>query len=849
MGKMIGIDLGTTNTVVAIMDGPRPKVIDSFEGKPEMRSVVSLKKPKVRKGEEVKEERLVGDTALDNWPMAPLDTIVSIKRLMGRGINDPEVQRVRECVGYRIEQPRDGTSDGVCVVLGGRQYTPSDISAMILERAKKVAEYREGTEVTHAVITVPAYFSHSQKDATRKAAIQAGLKVIKILDEPTAAAIAFGADSPDGSPRTLLVYDLGGGTFDVSVLMLAGSVFAPLDLQGDMWLGGDDFDQAIIDHALECIQKDYGLDPRHERRFMVELKKSAQRVKERLSSGNSADLTVAGLLRDDDGDLIDIDIPFTRAQFERLVVPLVGHYHLCSCNAVNLLDDARCCVCGKSLSTGQLRKGKALLIVDKALENAGLTRDQVDHVIMAGNSTMVPLVQESMEREFGPHKVLRKIHPKQCVALGAAITAAYLGGRSVCQAPDPKDPKLECGEINDEDALVCRKCGNQLSAMTNKALETSDQAGEEGTGPLIINVGNIAPFSYGTQSAGDKFNVFIRKGDTYPTPVENEKSMTFYTRWANQRMVSIPVYGGDNEELASANEKQGEAFAVLPRGLPDNTQIRILMTLDRDGVFRIGAWLGSDTDLKPWIVKGGSDARAIQLVEEINEKLADPQMLSTAKKAATESELENVYAHLRTGRVDDALHEAQQIIAKLDADNSGQEPLDVFQQARAMEGYAEYILGTFAWAFNDQRALARLEVAARSVTEALRRKERSVLDGAVAALEFELDRIPNEVKNLMGIVGAILGRIRPANPALGERFHGDFNMAMEDFKRGKFDSGRERLGALVERVEEALLSVSSNVIKCGNCGSDVPAGKRRCPQCNADQWSLGEGGARYVHTM
>ena len=121
MGKMIGIDLGTTNTVVAIMDGPRPKVIDSFEGKPEMRSVVSLKKPKVRKGEEVKEERLVGDTALDNWPMAPLDTIVSIKRLMGRGINDPEVQRVRECVGYRIEQPRDGTSDGVCVVLGGRQ--------------------------------------------------------------------------------------------------------------------------------------------------------------------------------------------------------------------------------------------------------------------------------------------------------------------------------------------------------------------------------------------------------------------------------------------------------------------------------------------------------------------------------------------------------------------------------------------------------------------------------------------------------------------------------------------------------------------------------------------------------
>ncbi|MEF8738611.1 MAG: Hsp70 family protein [Candidatus Accumulibacter phosphatis] len=849
MGKMIGIDLGTTNTVVAIMDGPRPKVIDSFESKPEMRSVVSLKKPKGRKGEEGKEERLVGDTAFDNWPMAPLDTIVSVKRLMGRGVTDPEVQRVRECVGYHIEQPRDGTGDSVCVVMGGLQYTPSDISAMILERAKKAAEYREGTEVTHAVITVPAYFSHSQKDATRKAAILAGLKVIKILDEPTAAAIAFGAESPDGSPRTLLVYDLGGGTFDVSVLMLAGSVFAPLDLQGDMWLGGDDFDQAIVDHALECIQKDYGIDPRAERRFMVELKKSAQRVKERLSSGHNADLVVTGLLRDGDGDLIDIDIPFTRAQFERLIVSLIGHYHLCSCNAVNLIEDSRCCRCGKVLSSGQQRKGKALLIVDKALEKSGLTRDQVDYVIMAGNSTMVPLVQESMEREFGPHKVLRKIHPKQCVALGAAITAAYLGGRVVCQAPDPKDPKVECGEINDQDAAVCRRCGNPLGVVAGKGLGATDKAGDNGTSPLIINVGNIAPFSYGTQSTGDKFNVFIQKGDTYPTPVENEKSMTFYTRFANQRMVSIPVYGGDNEETASANERQGEAFVVLPRGLSENTQVRILMTLDSDGVFKIGAWLGSGTDLKPWIVKGGSDARVIQLIEEINEKLGDAGTLSSAKRAATESDLETVYAHLKTGRVDDALREAQQIINDLDTAEPGNEPLDVFQQARAMEGYAEYILGNFGWAFNDPRALARLELAVKKVTEALRRRERSALDGAVAALEFELDRVPNEVKNLMGIVGAILGQIRPANPALGEHLHQDFNGAMEDFKRGNFDRAGKCLGALVERVEEALGNASNNVIKCGNCGADVPAGKRRCPKCNADQWIMGQGGGRYVHTM
>ncbi len=212
--KAIGIDLGTTNTVVAIVDGPRPKVLDSFESKPEMRSAVSLKKAKGRHAEPGKEEILVGDTVIDNWPLAPADTIVSIKRLMGRSFSDPEVQRVRSLVSYSIEKPDDGTSEGVCVVMGGRQYTPTDISAQLLARVKKAAEFREGCEITHAVITVPAYFGHTQKDATRKAAIQAGLTVIKILDEPTAAAIAFGADSADGSPQTLLVYDLGGGTLD-----------------------------------------------------------------------------------------------------------------------------------------------------------------------------------------------------------------------------------------------------------------------------------------------------------------------------------------------------------------------------------------------------------------------------------------------------------------------------------------------------------------------------------------------------------------------------------------------------------------------------------------------------------
>ena len=487
--KAIGIDLGLEQVVVAIMGPTGPTVLDSFENKPEMRSAVSLKKAKGRQAGSGKEEILVGDTAIDNWPMAPADTIVSIKRLMGRSFSDPEVQRVRSLVSYSIEKPDDGTSGGVCVVMGGRQYTPTDISAQLLARVKKAAEFREGCEITHAVITVPAYFGHTQKDATRKAAIQAGLKVIKILDEPTAAAIAFGADSADGSPQTLLVYDLGGGTFDVSVLMLAGSVFAPLNLQGDMWLGGDDFDQAIIDHALECIREEHGLDPRSEKRFMVELKRAAQKVKERLGSGQNADLTVAGLLRDRDDDLIDIDIPFTRQQFERLIVSMVGRYKPCTCGAANLPDDRTCYVCGKTL-TGAERKGKALAIVEKALENAQLTKDQVDFVIMAGNSTMVPLVQESMEREFGANKVLRKIHPKQCVALGAAIAAARIGDQVVCQAPDPTNPKQECGQVNDPDATLPWSSNCSLPSLSESICEGQPRALMEAKSEIPNSVSN-----------------------------------------------------------------------------------------------------------------------------------------------------------------------------------------------------------------------------------------------------------------------------------------------------------------------------------------------------------------------
>ena len=572
MGKLIGIDLGTTNSVVAVVDGPRPRVLDNRENKSQTPSVVGLKKRKNKVGKE-ETEVLIGEVGLANWLLATSDTIISIKRLMGRGIADSEVQRVKERYQYKIVQPTDGTKDSVSVIMGDKEYSPIDISAMILRKLKEDAEDRVNDKVTHAVITVPAYFSQIQRDATRKAGLKAGLKVMRILDEPTAAAIAFGIDSENSNdPKNLLVYDLGGGTFDISVLMWAGNAFAPLNLEGDMWLGGDDFDQVIIDHVVNYIEREHGINPRDQKRFMVELKIQARAAKERLSSSRSTDVIVPGLLHE--GDLADVSLEITREEFERMIKPLVD---------------------------------KSVQLTKKAIENAGLTVEQIDYVLMAGNATCVPLVQKAMEEMFTPAKVLRRVHPKHSVAFGAAIMAEK-----------------------------CKGCDESLN---------EDNQGVEIENTPDIQIGGIAPFSYGTQSSGDQYNVFIDKSDPYPTPKEKCKTLPFCTRLANQRMIRVPVYGGDNIEKASLNELQGQAFAILPPGLPKGTDIFIKLWLDGDGVFKLEANLGNGTDLHPWVLQGREDQKAVESIEGVIEKLNKIQINASAdQKEEIEKVREEIYS-------------------------------------------------------------------------------------------------------------------------------------------------------------------------------------------------------------
>ena len=625
IGRAIGIDLGYRNVVVADAKGVTPKVLYSNEGRPQIRSVVGLKKS--RSGST---SILVGDAAENNWEMSPLDTIVSIKRLMGRGVADEEVQEIKKRVMYDIVQPSDGTKDSVRVVMGGAEYSPIDISAMILKKAKIDAEMRLGEEVTHAVITVPAYFSQVQREATRQAGLKAGLIVTKILDEPTAAAVCYGSEFPESEdPKYLLVFDLGSSTFDISVLLWAGNVFQPLNLQGDMWLGGDNFDQAIVERTVRQISKEEGIDPTSNKRFMVALTKEAQKVKIALSSGPTADLVLPGKLQDKDGDYIDVDMEVTREEFEGWVQPLVD---------------------------------RTIKLTEEALMNAGLSREDIHYVLMVGEFTRIPLIQRVLEEKFGKEKILRNVHPKHCVAMGAAIVATSIVERVICQAPDLEDPEMECGHVNQTGATVCERCGTplRLTKAAGVGQQPEDGLIEDGVPELVI--GGVAPFSYGTQTVGDKFNVFIKKNDPYPT--ETPKSQTFYTSRPKQRKISIPIYGGDCLDKASKNEKQGEIFALLPPGLPIGTPIHITLGLNAHGIFDIKGHLDEDIDLQLWIRMGENDERAIEVLQQAEVEFQAIAVSSIEEAERFKSAREQIFVKMKEKDFLGAIEDVERLLSK-----------------------------------------------------------------------------------------------------------------------------------------------------------------------------------------
>ncbi len=376
MGKIIGIDLGTTNSAVAVMEGGSPKIIHSAEGRNVIPSVVDPV------------THVVGDVAKRQLVLKSKTTVFSIKRLMGKKFNDESVQFDMKWLPYTIKSGRDGMA---VVEVEGKTYTPQEISAMILQKIKADAESYLGSKVTQAVITVPAYFDDSQRQATKQAGEIAGLEVLRIINEPTAAALSYGLDKKNA--HTIAVYDLGGGTFDISILELGDGVYEVKSTNGDTHLGGDDFDKVIIDYFAQEFKKENGVDLTKDPQALQRLRESAEKAKIELSSSQEAQINQPFITQGKDGPL-HLTMTLTRAKLEQIVDPLIQ---------------------------------KTLRPVEQALKDAKIKVSDIDEVVLVGGMTRMPKVIEAVTKFFGK-EANKSVNPDEVVAVGAAVQGGVLGG-------------------------------------------------------------------------------------------------------------------------------------------------------------------------------------------------------------------------------------------------------------------------------------------------------------------------------------------------------------------------------------------------------------------------------------
>jgi len=513
MGKVIGIDLGTTNSCVALFEGREPAIIANAEGARTTPSIVAFTPAG---------ERLVGQIAKRQAITNPDHTIYAVKRLIGRKFDSAEVRSFQEIAPFEVEAAANGDA---WVRVDQRAYSPQEISAMVLTKMKDTVADFLGEAVTDAVITVPAYFDDSQRQATMDAGKIAGLNVLRIINEPTAAALAYGIGKQES--RRIVVFDLGGGTFDISILEIASGVFEVRATNGDTYLGGEDFDMRICDALIEQFKAEQGIDLRSDGMALQRLKEAAERAKHELSSVEETDVNLPFIAADDNGPK-HLAASLSRARLEELVQDLVER----------LVEPCRI-----------------------ALEDAGLTTQEIDEVILVGGMTRMPAIQRKVEEIFGrsPHK---GVNPDEVVAAGAAIQGGVL-----------------TGEV--EDVLLL----------------------------------DVTPLSLGVETQGGINTVIIPRNTTVPT----SKSQIFSTTEDAQSVVRIHVLQGERE-LARDNKTLGRFELVgippAPRGVP---QIEVSFEIDADGVVNVSAkdlGTGRTQAIRVTASSGLGEAEVARLVQE-----------------------------------------------------------------------------------------------------------------------------------------------------------------------------------------------------------------------------------------
>jgi len=590
MAKVIGIDLGTTNSCVAVMDGGKPKVIENSEGARTTPSIVAFTKDG---------QRLIGQPAKRQAVTNPDNTLFAIKRLIGRRFEDPLTKKDMGLVPYSIVKGKNGDA---WVKAGEEEYSPSQVSAFILQKMKETAESYLGETVTQAVITVPAYFNDAQRQATKDAGMIAGLEVLRIINEPTAAALAYGMDKEDG--KTIAVYDLGGGTFDVSILEIGDGVFEVKSTNGDTFLGGEDFDNAIVEFLAEAFKKKEGMDLKTDKLALQRLKEAAEKAKIELSSAATTEINLPFITaRMEGGTTTPLHLveTITRADLEKMVDTLIQR----------TLDPCK-----------------------KALADAGVTKDQIDEVILVGGMTRMPRVREVVEQFFGakPHT---GVNPDEVVAMGAAIQAGVLQG-------DVKDV-------------------------------------------LLLDV---TPLSLGIETLGGVFTRMIDRNTTIPT----KKTQTYSTAEDNQNAVTIKVYQGERE-MAADNKLLGNFDLIgippAPRGVP---QIEVTFDIDANGIVSVAAkdkGTGKEQTIKIQASGGLSDSDIDQMVKDAEKFAEEDKKRRAAAEArnqadslvhATEKQLEEHGA-----KIDAATKtEVEEAIAAVKTALEGGDADDINAKAQAL---------------------------------------------------------------------------------------------------------------------------------------------------------------------
>lgn len=599
MAKVIGIDLGTTNSCVSVFENGKVRIIENAEGARTTPSIVAY----------TDDQTLVGAPAKRQAVTNPKNTIFAAKRLIGRRFDDTEVQKDLKVVPYEITKAPNGDA---WVKINGRDISPQEVSAEILKKMKETAESYLGEKVTEAVITVPAYFNDSQRQATKDAGRIAGLDVKRIINEPTAAALAFGLDKVEAkqdSERKVAIYDLGGGTFDISIINIATvdgeKQFEVLSTNGDTFLGGEDFDLAIMNYLVDTFKQEQGIDLKQDVMALQRLKEASEKAKIELSSTMQTDINLPYITMDATGPK-HMTMKLTRAKFEELVGDLVQ---------------------------------KTLKPVEEALQDAKLSKSEIDDIVLVGGQTRMPLVQETLSKFFNGKELRKDVNPDEAVSIGAAIQ------------------------------------GSVLSGTTNDVL-------------LL----DVTPLSLGLETMGGVMTKLINKNTTIPT----NASQVFSTATDNQNAVTIHVLQGERE-LAKDNKSLGQFnltdIPPAPRGTP---QIEVTFDIDANGILNVSAKDKDTGKAANIVIKGSSglsEAEIERMIQEANanaeedrkakEKIEKHNQLesflyqmrkfdkeSQVKPEAYRADLDKAEELLKNGKLDEAESILTEVQNKMSADNA-----------------------------------------------------------------------------------------------------------------------------------------------------------------------------------